>query len=441
MSITLKRKIETILNEYYAHDPGKIMVVDGARQTGKSFIIRKTAGSFFEHYVEINLFEDKHGLRLFRDVDTVDKFNMAVSLAAGAYLGDGKADTIIFLDEIQEYPDLLPLLKFLNQRGRYRYIASGSALGVELSKTSSIPMGSLTIEHLHPLDFEEFLWALGVGDEVISYLKTCHTGKREVPLPVHETMMRHLRTYFLIGGLPEAVRSHVDGMDINGIRKLHSEIISFYAADCAKYDSEHRLQIMRIYHLLPSFMEQRKKRVVYKEIDPGSARSDRYVDEFDYLSSSGVALPVMAVSNPVFPLDESVTKNLLKLYMNDVGLLSSVLFASNTRAVLDDVRSINLGALYETFTAMELCAHGHRLFYYDNRVKGEVDFLINDYDRLAVLPIEVKSGRDYQIHSSLTSMIKTNEGGATEGLVLCNSNSAKPRNGIRYIPSYMTMFI
>ncbi|MBO8442356.1 MAG: DUF4143 domain-containing protein [Spirochaetes bacterium] len=239
-------------------------------------------------------------------------------------------------------------------------------------------------------------------------------------------------------GLPEAVRLHFEGSSIDTVRKLHTEILAFYAADCAKYDSGHRLQIMRIYRMLPSFMEQKKKRIVYKKIDPKSARADRYADEFDYLSACVVALPAVAVSNPVFPLLESATKNLLKLYLNDVGLLSSQFFAGNVRPVLEDVPSVNLGSLYETFVAMELSAHSHHLFYYDNREKGEVDFLINDYDNLCILPIEVKSGRDWQIHSSLTRMVTE---GARKGIVLCNSNKARHREGITYLPVYMAAFL
>ena len=228
-------------------------------------------------------------------------------------------------------------------------------------------------------------------------------------------------------GLPEAVRLHFEGSSIDTVRKLHTEILAFYAADC-----------MRIYRMLPSFMEQKKKRIVYKKIDPKSARADRYADEFDYLSACGVALPALAVSNPVFPLLESATKNLLKLYLNDVGLLSSQFFADNVRPVLEDVPSVNLGSLYETFVAMELSAHSHPLFYYDNREKGEVDFLINDYDNLCILPIEVKSGRDWQIHSSLTRMVTE---GARKGIVLCNSNKARHREGITYLPVYMAAFL
>lgn len=441
MELKLRRKIETVLEKYYETDQGKILLVDGARQTGKSYIIRETAKKAFKNYIEINLFEDKHGSQLFSTVDTVEKFNLTVSLFTGNISDDEAKDTLIFLDEIQEYPQLLPLLKFINQKGRYRYICSGSALGVELSKTSSIPMGSISVVRLYPLDFEEYLWAVGVGDDGLSFLKQSFEERKSLEINLHDFFINHLRMYLAIGGLPEPLKRHLEGMDIAGIRTLQMEIRGFYAADCAKYDSEHRLQIMRVYNMLPSFMEQKKKRVVYKKINPKSARSDRYAEEFDYLISSGVALGVDAVSNPVFPLSASVTKNLIKLYLNDVGLLSSVLFGTNINAIIEDVRSINLGSLYETFVAMELSAHNHPLFYYDNRDKGEVDYLINDYDSLSVLPIEVKSGRDYQIHSSLRKIVGDNEYAIGEGVVLSNSPDVKVVGNIQYLPIYYAMFL
>lgn len=441
MSVRLKRKIETVLENYYTKAPEKILLIDGARQTGKSFIIRETARRYFLNYIEINLFEDRHGAGIFAGADTVDKFDMAVSLFAGKLDNATRENTIVFLDEIQEYPELLPLLKFINMKGKYRYIGSGSALGVELSKTSSIPMGSIMIERLYPLDFEEFLWAEGVSEDIISHIRKCHEKEESPEENVHEVMMRYLRSYLITGGLPEAVRLHVEGHTVAEIRSLQSEIRSFYASDCAKYDSNHRLQIMRVYNLLPSFMEQKKKRVVYKEINPRSARSDKYMEEFDYLTSAGVALAVQAVTNPVFPLLESTSKNLIKLYLNDVGLLSAILFGLNVNAVSGDIKSINLGALYETFVAMELSAHKHPLFYYDNRSKGEVDFLVNDYDSLSVLPVEVKSGRDYQIHSSISNMLKDDAYGIRKGIVLSNSPEVRRKGGVLYLPVYDVMFI
>ena len=171
-----------------------------------------------------------------------------------------------------------------------------------------------------------------------------------------------------------------------------------------------KLKIRRIYDLIPSNMENKKKRVVAQHIEHKKGKTfGDYQDEFEYLISAGIALNVQAISNPRFPLAESQGKNLLKLYLNDVGLLSGILYGHNIQAILEDVRSINLSSVYETVVASELIAHGYTLFYYDNRSKGEVDFLIDDYEGLSVVPIEVKSGKDYMVHSALNTFVSQDE--------------------------------
>ena len=205
-----------------------------------------------------------------------------------------------------------------------------------------------------------------------------------------------------------AVNTYLATHNIQLIRELQSEIKEYYAADAAKYDKEHKLKIARIYDLIPSNLENKKKRATVKNIEnKDGARFSTYQDEFDYLINSGIALEVKAISNPVYPLKESETKNLLKLYLNDVGLLTNALYGTNIRAILNSNQSVNLGSIYENVVASELISHGFKLYYYDDRNKGEVDYLINDYENLSALPIKVKSGKDYTIHSALNNFIST----------------------------------
>ena len=226
------------------------------------------------------------------------------------------------------------------------------------------------------------------------------------------------------------------------MRELQGEIHNLYGIDASKYDAENRLRIRRIYDLIPSTLESKKKRLVVKEIENKSqARYAQYQDDFEYLISSGIALEVRAISNPKFPLMESSAKNLLKLYLNDVGLLSYLLFSTNINAVLQTHESINMGAVYECVVAQELKAHGHKLFYYDNKKHGEVDFLIDDFSTLSVLPIEVKSGKDYTVHSSLNHFINTPDYNITQGVVLCNEGEIKEINHVVYLPVYCVMFL
>ena len=176
-------------------------------------------------------------------------------------------------------------------------------------------------------------------------------------------------------------------------------------------------------------------------MDKKGDRYDNYRDEFEYLISSGIALNVNAISNPRYPLAESMMKNLLKLYYNDVGLLTNRLYGNNIKPLLEDIKSINLGSVYESVVAQELKAHGHDLFYYDNRHKGEVDFLINDHVSLSVLPLEVKSGKDYTVYSALSRFLAEPEYHIISGVVLSNERKVKSNGKVTYMPVYYAMFI
>ncbi|MBQ3077597.1 MAG: ATP-binding protein, partial [Clostridia bacterium] len=416
----LYRKIEPLIEEHLRSGTQKILLIDGARQVGKTTIIRHVAQRLYPNVIELNMIEDALGPRLFAAVKTVEDFYLQVSMIAGGRMKD-RETTLLFLDEIQAYPHLLTLLKFLAQDNRFAYIASGSLLGVTLSQTVSIPMGSIRRVRMFPLDFEEFLYANGVGDAAVLAMRQKFERLEPLDEGAHTRMMDLFRRYLLVGGLPDAVNSYLAHHNIQLVREIQQEIRDFYAADASRYDEENRLRIRRIYELIPSNLENRKKRVVVKQIENkrGKTFAD-YRDEFDYLISAGIALPVQAISTPVFPLIESSGKNLLKLYLNDVGILTGILYGTNIRAVLDDEAGINLGSVYESVVAGELIAHGYRLFYYDNRSKGEVDYLIDDYASLSAVPIEVKSGKDYHVHSALNRFVENEDYHIQKAYVLSN---------------------
>lgn len=437
----LFRKIEAQIKAHLESNSPKILLVNGARQVGKTFIIRHVGQKLFEHVIEINMIEDSLGAGLFADVRSVEDFYLQVSMLAGDRMKD-KEKTLIFIDEIQAYPQLLTLLKFLAQDNKFTYIASGSLLGVTLSETTSIPMGSIRQLSMFPLDFEEFLYANGLNELAISSMRKKFEQREALDEAAHNKMMDLFRKYLLVGGLPEAVNAYLETKNIQRVRDIQSEIHRYYAADASKYDSERKLKIRRVYDLIPSNMENKKKRVIAQSIEEkrGKTFAD-YQDEFEYLISAGIALSVQAVSNPVFPMIQSTGKNLLKLYLNDVGILSGILYGNNIRAILDDDRSINLGSVYENVVASELSAHGHKLFYYDNRHKGEVDYLIDDYDSLSVVPIEVKSGKDYTVHSALNTFVKNEDYHIKKAFVLSNERTLKTKGKICYLPMYHVMFL
>ena len=435
------RKIESKLNEYYKNKNAKIVVIDGARQIGKSFIVRETASKYFSNYVEINLKSDFEGDQLFLNVKKTKDFYLQVSALYGDKLNSVE-DTIIFLDEIQVYPHLLTMLKDLKLENRYRYIASGSSLGVTLQHTF-IPMGSIEEIKMYPRDFEEFLYANKVGKDVIDYLKNCYLNLEQVSEGIHKTILEKFREYLITGGLPDSVTEFVINKNVFKTRENQSMTRAYYRDDASKYDIVHTLKIRRIYDLMPSYMENKVKRIQFKQIENISdSNLLKYQDEFDYLLNSGCALGVKAISNPKFPLIESSSKNLIKLYFNDVGILSNILFRNNISAILNQDKGLNLGSVYETVSAMELIAHGHELYYFDSKKVGEVDFLINDYDNLSILPIEIKSGKDkYEFRAIPKLVNKEGNYKLKKGYIFTNQNICKMENDLYTFPIYMIMFI
>ena len=437
----LERKFTKSLERYLTDEPNKILLVNGARQIGKSYLIRYVGSNLFTHFVEINLKEDKEGDQVFSNVHTTGDLYMRLTNYHPQPLGD-KSDTLIFLDEIQSYPHLMTMLKFLNEEGRYRFIASGSQLGVALNATPSVPLGSISVEQMYPLDFEEFLWATGIGKEWIGNIREYYLRGEGLDESTHNILLKRFQYYLLVGGLPEAVNSYLADRNISRVRQTHRDIHMLYRIDASQYDADHKLKIRKIYDLVPSNLENKKKRMVYQRIEgkKGKTFSD-YSDEFEYLTNAGIALEVSAISNPRFPLVESEQKRLVKLYLNDVGLLTSILYNLNVNAVLQDLRSINLGTVYESVVAQELAAHGFQLHYYDNKQKGEVDFLIDDYEHLTVLPLEIKSGKDYTEHSALTKFLDTPDYGINRAIVFSNERQVLHKKGISYFPIYYCMFL
>ena len=436
-----KRKIQNELEKYYCdtNDP-KILVVYGARQIGKSFIIRETAKKHFAHYAEVDLKNDYESNKLFANINTTKDFYLLIGSLFGGI--NTYEDTIVFLDEIQFYPNIMTLLKPLRLEKKYRYIVSGSLLGITL-RQSFIPMGSITERRMFPMDFEEFLWANNYSEETIDYLCDCFNNLTPISDSVHRYTLRLFQDYLLSGGLPDAVTQYVINRNVIEMRRVHEEIFSFYKDDCSKYDQEHMLKIRKIYDLMSSNMANKVKRIQFKSIEgKDDSNLEKYEDEFDYLFDSGISLPSRAVSNPVFPLTESKSKNLLKVYYNDVGLLTNILYKNNIYAVLDKDSGVNLGSVYETVVATELLAHGHELYYFDSKKVGEVDFLINDFDNLSILPVEIKSGKDQNNYKAIPKLINP-EGNykLPKGYTFGNDNVVKKENNLITMPIYLVMFL
>ena len=413
----LYRKITSYIEDYLKSDNDKILILEGARQIGKSFSIREVGTRLYPNYVEINFVEDDEGEQLFKNIHKKEDFYLTLSMVAGDKLSN-RDDTLVFLDEIQHYPQYLTMLKFLRDDNRYRYIASGSLLGIALQDTTSIPVGSIIIKDMFQLDFEEFLIANGFGTDAIAMLRQAYENRESLTEERHNHVMDLFRRYLLVGGLPDAVNTYLDTHNIVKVREVQDGIRSLYASDASKYEKEHnkKLLIRRIYEMIPSQMENKKKRVVAQNIRGKKGdRFDQYKEEFEYLISSGISLAVNAISNPHFPLSESLQN--------------------------DDICSINLGSVYENVVAQELRAHGHKLFYYDNRKQGEVDYLIDDHTAMSAYPVEVKSGKDYTVHSALNNLLKNPDYNILAATVISNERKIYQDGKVTYMPVYFVMFM
>ena len=439
----LYRKIKSYIEEHLKSNEDKILLIEGARQIGKSYIVRNVGTALYDNYVEINFVADDEGEKVFKNVHTTEEFYLNLSMVAGSRL-DRYDNTLVFIDEIQHYPQFLTMLKFLREEHRYRFICSGSLLGIALKGTVSVPVGSVIPKKMYQLDFEEFLIANDFGKEAIEYLRKSFEQKRSLATEVHDKVLGLFKRYLLVGGMPDAVNEYLATHNIVKVREIQEAIIVLYGIDASRYEEEaaRKLYIRRIYDMIPSQMENKKKRIVVKDIQNREGdRFSNYVEEFEYLIHSGIAIASNAISNPKYPLAESQQKNLLKLYMNDVGMLSSRLYQYNVRPVLNDIAGINLGSLYESAVAQELKAHYNKLFYYDNKQKGEVDFLVDDSSTMSVLPVEVKSGKDYMVHSALNNLMAVPDYHIASSIVFSNDREVRTKGNILYLPIYYVMFM
>ena len=439
----LYRKIASKIESFLKSEKKRMLVVSGARQVGKSYIIREVGMRLYSNFIEVNMEEDKQSNRLFENARTVEDFMIALSTIAGAKMKDSEK-TLVFIDEIQAYSHLLTLAKFLVEDGRFIYIASGSQLGIALKTTQSIPIGSIELLSMYPLDFEEFLIANGVGELLINEMRRKFEAKEALNESLHMKVMDYFRKYLLVGGMPSAVNTYLSEHNMVSVRNIHRDISLLYKNDAAKYESEslRKLKIQRIYDMVPSNLEKVKKRIVAKDIElkKGKRMAD-YQDEFEYLISSGITLEVQAISKPSYPLVENSGKNLLKLYMSDIGLLTGILYHNDVQPIMNDKCGVNLGSVYENVVAQELKAHGFKLYYYDNKKNGEVDFLIDSVDLMSVLPIEVKSGKDYYIHTALNNLLKVDEYKISNGIVFSNEEKVYNNGNVIYMPIYYVMFL
>lgn len=433
----LYRKKEKIIRDWLSNSD-KAMLITGARQVGKTYLIEHVLDTEGADYIKFNLIEQPEVVELFDEVGDlgIEVFISRLTLLADKPLEKGR--TVIFIDEVQRCKELVTKIKFLVEEGSFKYIFSGSLLGVELHGMSSAPVGFLHTVEMYPLDLEEFLIALSVQNETLSGLRKCFEEKTEVDPFIHKKIMEAFQNYMVVGGMPEAVQTYVESNDFNRVIGVHNTIIPQYRLDFTQYEEvNNRLKLIKTYDLVPAELNEKNKRYNFSHLDK-EFKAERYVESFEWLINAGVVIPVYNVTEPVVPLLANEKSNLFKLFLSDVGMLSTIYGRTMILKTLRGDSDINFGAAYENFVAQELNAHGYKGYYFNSKKQGEVDFLIEYEDK--VLPIEVKSGKSYKKHSALSNILSNKAYSINQGIVLCNDNVQKEGN-IYYLPIYMTMFL
>ena len=431
----LERKISRYIEHFYEVNKGALLL-SGARQIGKTYSVRRFAEKKFKSFIEINFVDNPDAVGIFSNA----KNSSDILLRLSAFVNQPliKGETLIFFDEVQLCPEIVTAIKFLVDDGRYRYIMSGSLLGVELNNLRSVPVGYMEVKEMYPLDLEEFMWAVGVNEDVIASLKKSWEEKKHVDDFVHKKMMDVFRLYLIVGGMPAAVMSYKENNNLQDVMASQREIISLYKKDISQYDEKRSLKIKEVFDLIPSELNSKSKRFFIKDINT-KARAEMYENEFLWLKNAGVAIPVFNVDEPKLPLKLASSRNLFKLFSNDVGLLACQYSDGIQLKILTGDDAINHGSVYENVVAQELLAHGFdELYYYNSKKMGELDFILECDGN--VFPVEVKSGKDYSRHRALNNILTCPEYDIPQAVVLCNNNF-EVKDNVIYVPIYMMMFL
>lgn len=429
----LKRKALNQLEDWLRYHTKQALLVTGARQVGKTYLVREFARAHWEHVAEINLYENSAAAEALSAAKNSRELFMRLTAFADVPMIPGK--TVIFLDEVQECKEAVTAIKFLMERQDFDYILSGSMLGVELKGLTSAPVGYLSTVRMYPLDFEEFAWANGIASETLEEVRGCFREMRPVDEFVHQRLTDLFHRYLICGGMPDPVQAFAQSDNIRQVRVLQEAIVGQYRFDISKYAGDRARVVRRIFDLMPSEISRQDKRFIIRDVE-GDSHFDRYDNDFMWLSDANVALPAFNVTEPRYPLATNLESTRFKLFSSDVGILTFQCGMDVVRDVLSDREDINFGALYENAVAQELTCHGFPLSYFKNREIGELDFVVQTRSR--VVPIEVKSGKGYKRHSALTKALKTRSYGIERAIVLHEGNVEKD-GAICYLPTYMMM--
>lgn len=430
----MKRQYENKIQNWI-NNSKKALLIYGTRQVGKTYLIREMLKRNSISYFEINFQEREDILKAIKDLNNAEDISMRLALYSDEPLIE--KESVIFLDEVQLYPEIIKKIKFLVDEGKYRYILSGSNLGVELKGIKSIPIGYIDMFKMYPMNYLEFVEAIGINQNTIDYLKECFDKLEPVDEIIHKRMLNASYYYLICGGMPSVVDTFVKTRNLREVRDEQQNIIRQYKADFIKYENvDKKLKIISIYDSIPAQLNQQNRRFIFTQLDK-ELKFDRYENSFLWLKDAAVAIPIYIAKKPKAPLILSKSKNQFKLFMSDVGLLTSSYpdYISKELLNMNPEYEINNGALFENFIAQELVSMNIQPYYFKSKNIGEIDFLI-EYDN-QVIPLEIKSGKDYKIHKALDNLLNTREYSIKKAYILSPSNIEIDDKNI-YLPIYMT---
>jgi predicted AAA+ superfamily ATPase len=430
----LKRKIAVELKKWKENPARLCLLVKGARQVGKTYIIKMFAEENYKHYIEINFVENPAYTSIFDgdlDVETLIK---QISLRVpNADIVPG--ETLIFLDEIQNCPRARAALKFLAIDKRFDIIASGSMLGINYKDVPSYPVGYVDLLEMHSLDFEEFLWASGISDGSIADIRDYYERRGTVPPAMHERMLELFKEYIVVGGMPRVVQEFVTSHNFATVLRLQRGIISDYTDDIAKYaEGAEKAKARACFLSIPKHLSKDYKKFRYSLVEKGGS-SRKFGGSLMWLFDAGIISFCYNLGAPELPLEGNAQSDTFKVYMRDTGLLIAMLDDGSQEDIIDGNLGIYKGAIYENIIADIFTKSGKKLYYYEKDNRLEIDFFIR-YNKAATA-VEVKSADNTKSKSMSVVM---EYGGVRHGIRLSSKNVGGTET-VDSLPLYMAMFL
>lgn len=416
----------------WINNSNKALLVTGARQIGKTWLIREEIKKSGYTKFEVNFIDQPDMIEYLNAEMSAEDFLLKLKLIMPENCKPHK--TVVFFDEIQKCPEIVTKIKFLVDEGSFKYAMSGSLLGIELKGIASAPVGYLTILRMYPMDFEEFMVANNVSAATLDMLKEKYETNSPVDEFIHQKLLSMFFVYLIVGGMPDAVKTYIATKDIREVDKIQRDITTLYKEDFSQYEQEDKkLKLKSIYDIIPAELNKQNKRFIFTMLDK-ELKFDRYENSFLWLKDAGVVLPVYNVDAPVIPLMTSKSSNVFRLFSSDIGLLTSAYPAETKIELINKNAEVNNGAHFENAVAQQLTANGFEPYFCKKKNIGEMDFAIEMSGK--VIPIEVKSGKAYKSHKALDNFMNVTDYHLNKAYVFSVENVETDGN-ITYLPIYM----